>query len=139
MPLPVDSASDVPPRAELPAARRWAWLAAGWLFFALGALGAVLPVLPTTPFMLLALWAFSKSSERFHEWLYHHRIFGPPLQRWHRDRVLSPWLKALSLSSMAASLAYAAFVRDAPWWLLLLMGAVCAYGAAYVLRIPSRR
>ena len=61
-------------------------LGLGWTFFALGLLGTVLPLVPTTPFMLLALWAFSVGSERFHRWLYHHPVFGPPLRRWSEER-----------------------------------------------------
>lgn len=35
----------------------------------LGILGIFLPGLPTVPFILLALWAFSNSSEYLHSWL----------------------------------------------------------------------
>ena len=67
------------------------YLTLGILFFVLGAIGALVPGLPTTVFMLLALWAFARSSQRFHDWLYYHRVFGPPLQRWHRhDTVAQP-------------------------------------------------
>jgi uncharacterized membrane protein YbaN (DUF454 family) len=113
-------------------------MAVGWAAFALGVVGILLPVVPTTPFMLVALWAFSASSERFHRWLYHHRIFGPPLQRWQRERSLPLWTKALALGSMAASFAYAALVRTTPWYGLAAMAALMLYGAAYVLRIPTR-
>jgi uncharacterized membrane protein YbaN (DUF454 family)/N-acetylglutamate synthase-like GNAT family acetyltransferase len=118
--------------------RRWLLLALGWSCFALGAVGAVLPLIPTTPLMLVALWAFSSSSERFHDWLYGHRVFGPPLQRWQRERVLPLWVKLVAVTSMAASFAYAALGARAPWYALAAMGAVMLFGVAYISRIPSR-
>jgi uncharacterized membrane protein YbaN (DUF454 family) len=107
------------------------------VFFALGVLGTVLPIVPTTPFMLLALWAFSASSERFHDWLYHHRIFGPPLQRWRRERVVPLWTKVVALGSMCASLGYVAFLVRPPWWAFVPMILVLAWGAIFISRIPS--
>lgn len=126
-------------RARVALHRRWLMLGLGWTFFAAGLVGVLLPLVPTTPFMLLALWAFSVGSERFHRWLYHHPVFGPPLQRWQRDRVIPRWAKVLSLGSMAASFLWAWLGADAPWYGLLAMAAVMAAGAAYILRFPSRR
>ncbi|ABC80300.1 protein of unknown function DUF454 [Anaeromyxobacter dehalogenans 2CP-C] len=119
-------------------ARRLLLLALGWTAFALGAIGLLLPIVPTTPFMLVALWAFSASSERFHRWLYTHRLFGPPLQKWQRDRAIPVWVKAIALGSMAVSLAWLAFVVRPPRYALLAAAALVACGAAFVLRIPSR-
>ncbi|HET8539008.1 MAG TPA: YbaN family protein [Anaeromyxobacter sp.] len=118
--------------------RRWLMLALGWIFFGLGLLGTVLPLLPTTPFMLLALWAFSTGSRRFHAWLYHHRVFGPPLRRWDRDRVIPRWAKAVAVASMTASFLWAWLGTDAPWYGLAAMGVVMAAGVAYIARFPSR-
>ena len=81
----------------------------GWCFFGLGAVGTVVPGLPTTPFMLLALWAFSKSSQRFHDWLYSHRVFGPPLQQYRTHRVIPGKAKLLAVATMAVSLGYLVF------------------------------
>lgn len=109
----------------------------GWLFFSLGLLGAFLPVLPTTPFMLLALCMFAKSSERFHHWLYHHRLFGPPLQKWHQHRVISPKAKTLSVSMMTLSLIYVILYSPIPVWMVIVTGMLMGYGAWFVLSKPS--
>ena len=62
---------------------RYALIGLGWVNVALGAIGIVVPGMPTTVFLLIALWAFSKSSERFRTWLYEHRRLGPPIRAWH--------------------------------------------------------
>ena len=110
----------------------------GWTFFALGLIGAFLPVLPTTPFMLLALFMFAKSSERFHYWLYNHRVFGPQLQLWHKHRVIPAKAKVLSVSMMSASLLYVIFFSPIPTWLVVVTALFMGYGAWFVLSKPSR-
>ncbi len=114
-------------------------LGLGWTFFAIGAVGTVLPLVPTTPFMLLALWAFSEGSERFHAWLWNHRVFGPPLRRWREERIIPLPVKIVAIASMTASLAVAALATDAPGYGLAAMAAIMVAGAAFVLRFPSRR
>lgn len=110
-----------------------AWI----LFFGLGAVGTVVPGLPTTPFMLLALWAFSRSSERFHNWLYNHRLFGPPLQQWHKHRVIPRNAKILSVSMMTLSLAYLLIFTEVSMWLKVTTLLVMLYGAWFILTKPS--
>lgn len=81
-------------------------LAFGFLNVGLGMIGAILPIMPTTVFLLIALWAFSKSSPRFHAWLFHHPRFGPTLQAWQRERAIPTPAKVLALTMMAVSIAW---------------------------------
>jgi uncharacterized membrane protein YbaN (DUF454 family) len=118
---------------------RWLLLGIGFFFTGLGVLGALLPLLPATPFFLVALWAFAGSSRRFHDWLYHHPVFGPPLRAWSEQRVIPLYAKALSLSTMTASLAYVVLVKHSPTWLVVVMAVVCLAGAVFILSFPSRR
>ena len=120
------------------AAVRYGLIAFGWLNVGLGVIGAFLPVMPTTIFLIVALWAFSRSSLRFHSWLYHHPRLGPPLQAWHKHRVIPLPAKLFAVAMMSASLIYVS-VYVAESWLLplglsLMLGAV----AAYILTRPHR-
>ena len=117
---------------------RWLYFGLGWLFFGVGVLGALLPVLPTTPFMLLALWAFSRSSPRFRHWLYHHRVFGPRVRAFHERRVISVRVKLFAYGCMLASLLYLLFVARLFWPVLLAAACVMGIGAVYISLCPRR-
>jgi uncharacterized membrane protein YbaN (DUF454 family) len=135
-------AEELPPTPSVagrPAPQRWLFIALGWFCFGLGILGVLLPIVPATPFMLVALWAFARGSERFHDWLYNHRVFGPPLRRFHRERTIPVWTKLLATGSMAASLLYVGFFLRPPWYAFAGMVAVAVGGILFILRFPSRR
>ncbi|AKJ06077.1 Hypothetical protein AA314_07703 [Archangium gephyra] len=101
-------------------------------------LGAFLPVLPTTPFLLVALWAFSRSSRRFHHWLYTHPRFGPRLQEWDEHGTVPVPVKVSAVSAMAISFGLLAFVLRMKWYVLAAAGLLILVGATYVLSRPSR-
>jgi len=109
-----------------------------WIFFALGIIGAFLPVMPTTVFMILALWGFSKSSQRFHDWLYQHRLFGPPLQQWSEHRVIPVVAKCSAVTFMLGSLIYLFFFSQSPPWLLISAAGLVAFACWFILTKPSK-
>ena len=61
----------------------------GWFFVLLGIIGIALPLLPTTPFLILALAFFSRSSPRFHKMLLNNAWFGPGLRQWEATKTMS--------------------------------------------------
>jgi uncharacterized membrane protein YbaN (DUF454 family) len=64
-------------------------IALGWFFVVLGIIGAFLPLLPTTPFLIVALALFSKSSPRFHQMLLDNKWFGAGLRQWEESKTIS--------------------------------------------------
>ena len=61
----------------------------------------ILPAL--TPFLLLAAFAFARSSPRLEAWLLGHRHLGPPILAWREQRAIGRKAKRLALATMAAT------------------------------------
>ncbi|MEE9339617.1 MAG: YbaN family protein [Methylococcaceae bacterium] len=89
--------------------KKYLLLSFGLLFIALGIIGTVLPLLPTTPFLILALACFSKSSPRFHQALLNNRWFGAPLQQWEESHTVnhSSKIKAMILITFTFAISIA--------------------------------
>lgn len=113
------------------------WLLLGHVFVGVGFIGAFLPVLPTTPFMILAAWAYSKGSKRFEAWLLNHATFGPPIRTWREHGVISPRAKTISVFMMAISFAVAMSFPTITWWGRIGSGLGILAGATFVLTRPS--
>jgi len=95
----------------------------GWLFTLLGVIGLILPILPTTPFLIVALVLFSKSSPRFHQMLLNNVWFGPTLKQWEDKKTLSrkTKYKAFFLIIITFSISVAIF-NDKILFQLVLIG-----------------
>ncbi len=91
---------------------RLIYLSIGWIFTALGFVGAFLPFLPTTPFLLVAVWAFSKSSPKLRRWLFSHPKFGHHLKNWFEKGAIDRKAKILSLSFMGISLGISIIISE---------------------------
>ena len=73
-------------------------LAAGFVLVGLALLGIVLPLLPTTPLLILAAACFANASERWHNWLLNHPLFGPLLKDWHERRCIPLRAKLIAVT-----------------------------------------
>ena len=113
-------------------AARITWLVVGLLALALGAIGIALPLLPTTPFILVAAFAFAQSSEKLHQWLLDHNVFGPLIDNWQRHGAISRRAKVLSVVSMAALLLISLALAAPP--AVIIVQLVVRGGAALFIR-----
>jgi uncharacterized membrane protein YbaN (DUF454 family) len=112
-------------------------IALGWVCVGLGVIGLAVPGMPTTVFLIVALWAFSRSSERFRRWLYEHPRLGPPLKAWHAHRVIPLRAKLLAVAVMATSLVILAAVSDSALGPVVL-GVILVPIAAFIVTRRSR-
>ncbi len=117
--------------------RRLAWQAVGGGALLLGALGVALPLLPTTPFVILAAFAFARSSPALHDWLMRNRTFGPVIADWRTNGAIAPRYKGLALAMMAGALGLSVAMTESP--AILAVQAICMTAAAiFILSRPDR-
>jgi uncharacterized membrane protein YbaN (DUF454 family) len=116
-------------------AARIGWLLIGLVALGLGAIGIALPLLPTTPFVLLAAFAFAQSSAKLHQWLLDHNVFGPLIDNWHRYGAISRRAKVVSVVSMIAVLVIS-LAMAAPAVVIWLQVLVLGAAALFILTRP---
>ncbi len=121
------------------ALRRPILLGIGWLSVGLGVIGIVLPLFPTTPFLLVALWAFSRSSPELAERIRTHRLAGRYVRDWEDEGVIPTGAKLIAVVMMTAMVGYMHFGTDAPAWVKISAALTMAGAAAFVLSRPGRR
>lgn len=115
---------------------RHVWTGFGAVSIGAGALGFVLPLLPTTPFVILAAFAFSRGSPRFARALHGHSLFGPIIAEWRARGAIAPRYKALALAMMGAALAMSVALALGP--VLIAFQALAMTGAAaFILSRPN--
>ncbi len=68
---------------------KYLYIFLGVLCFILGTVGVFLPVLPTTPFMLLALFCFTKSSRKLEEKFKNSKMYKKHLEDFVKNKRLT--------------------------------------------------
>jgi hypothetical protein len=87
---------------------------------AFGIAGVFLPLLPTTPFLLVAVWAASRGSQRVHDWIYAQPRFARLIDDWHQQGSVPLAAKWLATAMMIASWSFLVW-REYHWGLVLGM------------------
>jgi uncharacterized membrane protein YbaN (DUF454 family) len=97
------------------------WLAGGYVAIALGSLGVVVPLLPTVPFLLLALFCFSKSSPQLFRRLLENRWLGPPLRDYRESKGIRLHVKIGALTFLGISMTVSICLINIVWVRIMLL------------------
>ncbi len=134
-----DPEQDIVTRAQVNGPLRYILLGVGFLATGIGIAGFILPLIPGVPFLLIAAWAFSKSSERFEYWLTNHKQFGPMIRDWRAYHVIPLRAKLLATTMMGLSLLYLIFGSAAPRPIVAIIGVILFLVSIYIWTRPSHR
>lgn len=86
------------------------FFAVGSISLALGVVGIVLPVLPTTPFLLLSLACYCRSSERMTRWILNNKYFGDYIRRYKEGKGIPMKTKITAITILWATIAVSSFL-----------------------------
>jgi uncharacterized membrane protein YbaN (DUF454 family) len=115
---------------------RYAWLGLGAGSVLMALVAVALPLVPSTPFLLVAAFAFARSSERLHTWLHEHPRLGPPLADWNEGRRVrrgAKWAASISIT-LAFVLSVALGLKP---WVLLVQAVVLSAVVLYIWSRPE--
>jgi uncharacterized membrane protein YbaN (DUF454 family) len=116
--------------------RRWLWIGLGTTCVALGTIGMFLPLLPTAIFMIIAAYAFARSSPALHDWIMAHKVFGPMINNWNEHGAIPTKAKILTIISILASFGLA-FLFHLPVWAITVQGICLLLVAVFVVTRPK--
>ncbi len=118
---------------------RFFLLIAGFLSLALAILGIFLPILPTTPFLLLSALLFSKSSQKWYNYLLQHKIFGKYITDFQVNRVIPLRVKIYSISFLWITILASAIFAVSQWWLRVLLVIIAIAVTIHILSFAHKR
>lgn len=96
-----------------------------------------LPGIPTFDFVVLAAFFFARSSDRFHDWLVNHRVFGRIIAAY-RGGGLTMRTKIGAAVGIVASLSFSGIVLVDKTVVRVILVAVGAYALWFVFSRPTR-
>lgn len=111
----------------------------GTVCVALGVLGMFLPLLPTTVFLLAGAYCYSRSSERFHNWLLTNKLCGKYISNYKSGRGMTVKSKVTSLLSLWVSIAISIWFVNGKLWLSILLGSIAVAITVHIFWIKTYR
>lgn len=111
----------------------------GTVCVALGVLGIFLPLMPTTVFLLMAAYCYSRSSERFHNWLLSNRLFGSYIKNYKSGQGISMRQKVSTLAMLWASIGISIWLLGAGFWSTLILAAVAIGVTLHLVLLKTYR
>ena len=118
--------------------KRALYFIAGTLCLILGIIGIILPILPTTPFLLLAVACFLRSSEKFYNLLLNSRILGSYIRNYKEGKGMPRKIKAFTIAMLWITILISFFLIPIIWVRCILIIIAIAVTIHIILIRPKK-
>jgi uncharacterized membrane protein YbaN (DUF454 family) len=110
---------------------------AGSITLALGAIGIVLPILPTTPFLLISLACYLRSSEKMTHWMLTNKYFGKYIKNYQEGKGIPLKTKIFAISLLWITIGYSAFFIVPIWIVQIILFTIAVAVTLHLIRLPT--
>ncbi|MBI5219795.1 MAG: YbaN family protein [Bacteroidia bacterium] len=118
--------------------RKKIFITLGFVNVTLGILGIFLPVLPTTPFLLLAAFLFSRSSQHFHQKLLKNKYLGKYISSYIEKKIIPARVKLITLLLLWITILSSVIFFIDIFWLKIILLFIASVITAHILLIKSK-
>ncbi len=119
--------------------KKYLFFSIGIILTILGIIGAFLPVMPTTPFILAALYFFSKSSDKMHNWILTNKTFGPAIKVYYESKTLNKKTKYKAISFLWFSILLSCYILYPKIIHIILLIIIAIFVTIWIISIPSKK
>lgn len=112
------------------------WMSGGFICLGIAYIGIVTPGIPWSTPTVGAAFCFAKGSERMHNWIMNHKLFGPFLRNWGEKRVFPTKAKWAMVLTMDSSLIIMWFTTH-NWKAVVGLGVTMALVALWAIKYPG--
>jgi len=128
---------DCTTRPRLSKPKKALFFAAGSVSLGLGVLGMAIPLLPTTPFLLLSVACYCRSSERMYRWVLDNRLFGEYIRNYREGKGIPLRTKAVVLGLLWLTMGYSTiFALNVPPAQIALL-AIGIGVTVHIIKLPT--
>ena len=110
---------------------------AGTISLVFAAIGVVLPLIPTTPFLLLAVACYCRSSERLYTWLINNRWFGEYIRNYREGRGIPLKTKVVAVTFLWATISVSILFLVPILIVQVLLLVIAIVVSLHILRLPT--
>jgi len=118
--------------------KKYIWFVTGLVFLGVAYIGVILPGIPWSTPCLIATYCFAQSSEKFHNYMLNHKLFGPFIKDWKEGSVFPSKAKWAMFISMDASLVLF-YLATQNWKATLYMGIFFALIILWAYKLLGNR
>lgn len=116
--------------------KKFLFIFIGVVTLGLGVIGILLPILPTTPFILISVYCFAKSSKKLHLWLINTKIYKNIIDKFINKKGMTIKSKLIIIVPVSILLLFL-FIIFSNIWIRIIIIILFVIKIVFFIKIPT--